>query len=68
MKVRTHTRDFGTVQVQTLESINAIQSRTLSSSAAEFLERKTAPKRERMNVLAGHSSQFVKQRKVNTSH
>ncbi|KAJ0406133.1 hypothetical protein ATCC90586_000590 [Pythium insidiosum] len=64
MKERTHIRDFGTVQVRTLDTLEAAQRRELTSSAAAFLDRKSAPHRARMNVLEGHASQFTKKQKT----
>ncbi|KAF1785439.1 hypothetical protein GQ600_27491 [Phytophthora cactorum] len=58
-----HTRQFGNIQVQTLESLENTQTRELSTSAKQFLERRLAPTRERMNVMEGHPSQFTKKQK-----
>ncbi|TMW59534.1 hypothetical protein Poli38472_004603 [Pythium oligandrum] len=64
MKQRSHIRDFGTVQVQTLEALDASESRKLNDAAVAFLERKSAPQRARMNVLEGHPSLFTKKQKT----
>ncbi|KAG2995208.1 hypothetical protein JG687_00015808 [Phytophthora cactorum] len=63
MEKKTHTRQFGNIQVQTLESLENTQTRELSTSAKQFLERRLAPTRERMNVMEGHPSQFTKKQK-----
>ncbi|KAG6949199.1 hypothetical protein JG688_00014732 [Phytophthora aleatoria] len=63
MEKKTHTRQFGNIQVQTLESLENTQTRELSTSANQFLERRLAPTRERMNVMEGHPSQFTKKQK-----
>ncbi|CAI5714401.1 unnamed protein product [Peronospora effusa] len=63
MEKKTHTRQFGNIQVQTLEALEKTQTRTLLASAKEFMELRFAPTRERMNVMEGHASQFTKKRK-----
>ncbi|TDH66396.1 hypothetical protein CCR75_005231 [Bremia lactucae] len=60
LQTKTHTRQFGNIQVQTLEALENTQTRELSTDATEFLMRKMAPSRARMNVLEGHPSQFTK--------
>ncbi|KAF4145730.1 hypothetical protein GN958_ATG05047 [Phytophthora infestans] len=60
---KTHTRQFGNIQVQTLESLENTRTRELSTSAKHFLERRLAPTRARMNVMEGHPSQFTKKQK-----
>ncbi|GMF24669.1 unnamed protein product [Phytophthora lilii] len=62
MQKKTHTRQFGNIQVQTLDSLEQTQARELSESAKKFLERRTAPTRPRMNVLEGHPTQFAKKK------
>ncbi|CEG35736.1 uncharacterized protein PHALS_00071 [Plasmopara halstedii] len=62
MEKKTHTRQFGNIQVQTLETLENMQTRELSASAKEFLLRRTAPSRARMNILDGHPSQFTKKK------
>ncbi|GLD97252.1 hypothetical protein PINS_up022408 [Pythium insidiosum] len=64
MKQRTHIRDFGSVQVRTIDTLDAAQRRELTAAAASFLDRKSAPHRARMNVLEGHASQFTKKQKT----
>lgn len=63
MKKKTHTRQFGNIQVQTLETLENTQTRELPASAKKFLELRAAPNRTRMNVLEGHPSQFTKKQK-----
>ncbi|CAI5723346.1 unnamed protein product [Peronospora destructor] len=63
MEKKTHTRQFGNIQVQTLEALEKTQTRALLDSAKEFMELRMAPTRERMNVMEGHASQFTKKRK-----
>ncbi|KAG6606590.1 uncharacterized protein IUM83_14326 [Phytophthora cinnamomi] len=63
MMKKTHTRQFGSIQVQTLDALEDAQTRELSQSAKEFLDRRMAPNRPRMNVLEGHPSQFTKKQK-----
>ena len=63
MEKKTHTRQFGNIQVQTLEALEKTQTRALSDSAKEFMELRLAPTRERMNVMEGHPSQFTKKQK-----
>ena len=60
---KTHTRQFGNIYVQKLETLETTQIREVSDSAREFLKLRTAPMRQRMNVLEGHSSLFTKQQK-----
>ncbi|KAG7382988.1 hypothetical protein PHYPSEUDO_004167 [Phytophthora pseudosyringae] len=64
MEKKTHTRQFGNIQVQTLETLENTQTRELSASAKEFLELRAAPTRTRMNVMEGHPSQFTKKQKL----
>ncbi|CAH0519794.1 unnamed protein product [Peronospora belbahrii] len=63
MEKKIHTRQFGNIQVQTLEALEKMQTRTLPASAKEFLNLRTAPSRARMNVMEGHPSQFTKKQK-----
>ncbi|KAE8908630.1 hypothetical protein PF005_g14281 [Phytophthora fragariae] len=63
LKKKTHTRQFGSIEVQTLDALEDAQTRGLSDSAKEFLERLNAPGRPRMNVLEGHESLFTKKQK-----
>ncbi|RLN87721.1 hypothetical protein BBJ28_00015079 [Nothophytophthora sp. Chile5] len=63
MAKKTHTRQFGNIQVQTLDALETTQTRDLSSSAQEFLARRETPHRPRMNVLEGHPSLFTKKQK-----
>ncbi|POM63733.1 Hypothetical protein PHPALM_20830 [Phytophthora palmivora] len=63
MEKKTHTRQFGNIQVQTLETLENTQTRELSASAKEFLELRSAPTRARMNVMEGHPSLFTKKQK-----
>ncbi|GMF26128.1 unnamed protein product [Phytophthora fragariaefolia] len=63
LRRKTHTRQFGNIEVQTLDAVEDAQTRELSDSAKQFLERRTAPHRPRMNVLEGHASQFTKKQK-----
>ncbi|ETI41004.1 hypothetical protein F441_13643 [Phytophthora nicotianae CJ01A1] len=64
MEKKTHTRQFGNIQVQTLESLENTQTRELSTSAKQFLERRLAPTRARMNIMEGHPSQFARKQKL----
>ncbi|KUG01656.1 hypothetical protein AM587_10009713 [Phytophthora nicotianae] len=64
MEKKTHTRQFGNIQVQTLESLKNTQTRELSTSAKQFLERRLAPTRARMNIMEGHPSQFARKQKL----
>ncbi|KAG1712351.1 hypothetical protein DVH05_000098 [Phytophthora capsici] len=63
MEKKTHTRQFGNIQVQTVESLENTQARALTESAKKFLELRSAPTRARMNLLQGHSTQFTKKQK-----
>ncbi|KAL3671096.1 hypothetical protein V7S43_004278 [Phytophthora oleae] len=63
MEKKTHTRQFGNIQVQTVEAMENTQARELSESAKKFLELRSAPTRARMNLLQGHASQFTKKKK-----
>ncbi|OWY96285.1 hypothetical protein PHMEG_00033485, partial [Phytophthora megakarya] len=63
MEKKTHTRQFGNIQVQTLKSLENTHARELSASAKEFLELRSAPTRARMNVLEGHATLFTKKQK-----
>ncbi|KAI9909154.1 hypothetical protein PsorP6_014853 [Peronosclerospora sorghi] len=60
---KSHTKQFGNIHVQTLETLEQTQTRELSASAKKFLELRSAPHRKRMNVLEGHPSQFTKRQK-----
>ncbi|ETO69676.1 hypothetical protein, variant [Phytophthora nicotianae P1976] len=64
MEKKTHTRQFGNIQVQTLESLENTETRELSTSAKQFLERRLAPTRARMNIMEGHPSQFARKQKL----
>ncbi|KAK1942079.1 hypothetical protein P3T76_006401 [Phytophthora citrophthora] len=63
MEKKTHTRQFGNIQVQTVEALKNTQARELTESAKKFLELRSAPTRARMNLLQGHSTQFTKKQK-----
>jgi hypothetical protein len=63
MQKKTHTRQFGNIQVQTLDAVENKQTRGLSKSAKEFLALRSAPSKPRMNVLEGHPSLFAKKQK-----
>lgn len=63
LKKKSHIRQFGHIQVQTVDEAARVQTRPLSASAEEFLARKTAPHRARMNVLEGHAALFTKKQK-----
>ncbi|DBA00169.1 TPA: hypothetical protein N0F65_007794 [Lagenidium giganteum] len=66
-KKRQHIRTFGNIEVKTLRSIEATTGRELSKEAEDFMALRTAPHRARMNVLAGHPSQFSKKQKTRRS-
>ncbi|KAG7384926.1 hypothetical protein PHYBOEH_009256 [Phytophthora boehmeriae] len=63
MEKKTHTRQFGNIEVKTLDAVEAAKTRELSDSAKQFLELRAAPSRPRMNVMEGHSTQFTKKQK-----
>ncbi|KAF1320915.1 hypothetical protein FI667_g12288, partial [Globisporangium splendens] len=63
LKKKTHIRQFGNIQVQTVDDLAAQQTRKLTASTEEFLARKNAPQRARMSVLEGHASLFSKKQK-----
>uniref|UniRef100_A0AAV1THR7 Uncharacterized protein n=1 Tax=Peronospora matthiolae TaxID=2874970 RepID=A0AAV1THR7_9STRA len=60
---KTHTRQFGNIYVQTLDSLEMTKTREVSDNARQFLKLRTAPMRQRMNVMEGHSSLFTKKQK-----
>ncbi|KAL4087857.1 hypothetical protein PRIC1_012288 [Phytophthora ramorum] len=64
MQKKTHTRQFGNIQVQTLEALEKTQTRELTDGAKEFVERRTAPKRERMDLMKGHPAHFCKKQRA----
>uniref|UniRef100_M4BP91 Uncharacterized protein n=1 Tax=Hyaloperonospora arabidopsidis (strain Emoy2) TaxID=559515 RepID=M4BP91_HYAAE len=60
---KTHTRQFGNIYVQTLETLKMTKTREVSDNARQFLKLRTAPMRQRMNAMEGHSSLFTKKQK-----
>ena len=60
---KTHTRQFGNIYVQTLETLKMTKTREVSDNARQFLKLRTAPMRQRMNAMEGHSSLSTKKQK-----
>ncbi|KAF4316163.1 hypothetical protein BBO99_00008832 [Phytophthora kernoviae] len=63
LEKKTHMRQFGNIEVKTLDAVETAKTRELSESAKEFLALREAPNRPRMNVMEGHPTQFTKKQK-----